>query len=189
MKKYTGIIYMYESPSGKYYIGQTTRPKSRKNEHASMSYNNSELPFHRAIRKYGFKNLKYSVLCTITCNSLENLKDILNNLEKYYIVQYNCKVPNGYNVSDETRRKMSLWQIGKKLSEETKRKISKSCTGKICKGRSCIKLSIDNVELAEYSRIIDAAKDNNISQSAISMAISGKKKTAGGYKWKYKEEF
>lgn len=111
MKKYTGIIYMYESPSGKYYIGQTTRPKSRKNE------------------------------------------------------------------------------IGKKLSEETKRKISKSCTGKICKGRSCIKLSIDNVELAEYSRIIDAAKDNNISQSAISMAISGKKKTAGGYKWKYKEEF
>lgn len=30
MKKYTGIIYMYESPSGKYYIGQTTRPKSRK---------------------------------------------------------------------------------------------------------------------------------------------------------------
>lgn len=218
MKKYTGIIYMYESPSGKYYIGQTTRPKSRKNEHAGMSYNNSELPFHRAIRKYGFKNLKYSVLCTITCNSLENLKDILNNLEKYYIVQYNCKVPNGYNVSDggegnlgiilssesrkkmsiarqghkvsnETRRKMSLWQIGKKLSEETKRKISKSCTGKICKGRSCIKLSIDNVELAEYSRIIDAAKDNNISQSAISMAISGKKKTAGGYKWKYKEEF
>lgn len=42
MKKYTGIIYMYESPSGKYYIEQTTRPKSRKNEHASMSYNNSE---------------------------------------------------------------------------------------------------------------------------------------------------
>lgn len=95
----------------------------------------------------------------------------------------------GHKVSNETRRKMSLWQIGKKLSEETKRKISKSCTGKICKGRSCIKLSIDNVELAEYSRIIDAAKDNNISQSAISMAISGKKKTAGGYKWKYKEEF
>lgn len=172
MKKYTGIIYMYESPSGKYYIGQTTRPKSRKNEHASMSYNNSELPFHRAIRKYGFKNLKYSVLCTITCNSLENLKDILNNLEKYYIVQYNCKVPNGYNVSDGGEGNLS-----------------KSCTGKICKGRSCIKLSIDNVELAEYSRIIDAAKDNNISQSAISMAISGKKKTAGGYKWKYKEEF
>lgn len=114
-------------------------------------------------------------MCTVTCNSLE----------KYYIVRYNCKVPNGYNVSDETGRKMSLWQIGKKLSEETKRKTSESCTGKI----SCIKLSIDNVGLAEYSRIIDAAKDNDISQSAVSMAISGKKKTAGGYKWKYKEEF
>lgn len=140
-------------------------------------------------------------MCTITCNSLENLKDILNNLEKYYIVQYNCKVPNGYNVSDggegnlgiilssESRKKMSIARQGHKVSNETRRKISKSCTGKICKGRSCIKLSIDNVELAEYSRIIDAAKDNNISQSAISMAISGKKKTAGGYKWKYKEEF
>lgn len=100
MKKYTGIIYMYESPSGKYYIGQTTRPKSRKNEHASMSYN-SELPFHRAIRKYGFKNLKYSVLCTITCNSLENLKDILNNLEKYYIVQYKGNL--GIILSSESR--------------------------------------------------------------------------------------
>ena len=56
-------------------------------------------------------------------------------------------------------------------------------------GKYYIGQTIDNVELAEYSRIIDAAKDNNVSQSAISMAISGKKKTAGGYKWKYKEEF
>lgn len=33
IKGFSGIIYMYKSPSGKYYIGQTIRPKFRKNEH------------------------------------------------------------------------------------------------------------------------------------------------------------
>lgn len=33
LKRFNGIIHMYESPSGKYYIGQTIRPEFRKNEH------------------------------------------------------------------------------------------------------------------------------------------------------------
>lgn len=65
LKRFSGIIYMYKSPSGKYYIGQTTRPKFRKNEHVSRAFNGSELPFHRAIRKYGIDSFEYSILCRV----------------------------------------------------------------------------------------------------------------------------
>lgn len=79
LKRFSGIIYMYKSPSGKYYIGQTTRPK---------------------FRKYGMDSFEYSILCRITCSNTETLSEILDNLEQYYIVKYNSKVPTGYNASD-----------------------------------------------------------------------------------------
>lgn len=81
LKRFSGIIYMYKSPSGKYYIGQTIRPKFRKNEHVSRAFNGSELPFHRAIRKYGIDSFEYSILCRITCSNTKTLSEILNNLE------------------------------------------------------------------------------------------------------------
>lgn len=217
LKRFSGIIYLYKSPSDKCYIGQTTRPKSRKNEHISRALNGSELPFHRAIRKYGIDSFEYSVLCQITCSDIKILSEILDNLEQYYIAEYKSKTPTGYNASDggegnlgvilssqtrvnmsnakighavsnETRKKMSLWQVGKKLSENTKKKISESHIGKSHDGKPCIKMSLIGEELKEYPKVIDAARDNNINQSAISSVLSGKRETAGGYKWKYKEE-
>lgn len=217
IKGFSGIIYMYKSPSGKYYIGQTIRPKFRKNEHVSRAFNGSELPFHRAIRKYGMDSFEYSILCKITCSNTETLSEILNNLEQYYITKYNSKVPTGYNVteggegnlgivlSEETKYKMSLskvghkcstntkkkmseWQVGKKLSEDTKNKIRDSHVGKICNKRPCCQYTLDGEFISEYSSIKEAAEMNNINKVSISFVLSGKHKTAGGYIWKYKED-
>lgn len=217
LRGYTGIIYMYKSPSEKYYIGQTTRPNFRKNEHLSRALKGSELPFHRAIIKYGMGTFTYKVLVTITCADLVVLNDTLNHLERYYISLYNSKVPYGYNVTDggegiagakfsqETKDKMSLsklghscsqntkekmgkWQIGKRLSENTKAKISASHKGKICNSRVCCKYNLDGEFISEYSSIKEAAEMNNINKVSISLVLSGKHKTAGGYIWKYKEE-
>lgn len=217
IKGFSGIIYMYKSPSGKYYIGQTIRPKFRKNEHVSRAFNGSELPFHRAIRKYGMDSFEYSILCKITCSNTETLSEILNNLEQYYITKYNSKVPTGYNVteggegnlgivlSEETKYKMSLskvghkcstntkkkmseWQVGKKLSEDTKNKIRDSHVGKICNKRPCCQYTLDGEFISEYSSIKEAAEMNNINKVSISLVLSGKHKTAGGYIWKYKED-
>ena len=217
LKGFSGIIYMYKSPSGKYYIGQTIRPNFRKNEHVSRAFNGSELPFHRAIRKYGMDSFVYSILCKITCSNTETLSEILNNLEQYYITKYNSKVPTGYNVteacegnlgivlSEETKYKMSLskvghkcstntkkkmseWQVGKKLSEDTKNKIRDSHVGKICNKRPCCQYTLDGEFISEYSSIKEAAEMNNINKVSISLVLSGKHKTAGGYTWKYKED-
>lgn len=217
IKGFSGIIYMYKSPSGKYYIGQTIRPKFRKNEHVSRAFNGSELPFHRAIRKYRMDSFEYSILCKITCSNTETLSEILNNLEQYYITKYNSKVPTGYNVteggegnlgivlSEETKYKMSLskvghkcstntkkkmseWQVGKKLSEDTKNKIRDSHVGKICNKRPCCQYTLDGEFISEYSSIKEAAEMNNINKVSISLVLSGKHKTAGGYTWKYKED-
>lgn len=217
LKRFSGIIYMYKSPSGKYYIGQTTRPKFRKNEHVSRAFNGSELPFHRAIRKYGMDSFEYSILCRITCSNTETLSEILDNLEQYYIVKYNSKVPTGYNASDggegnlgvilssetrakmskakkghkvseETREKMSGWQIGKKLTERTKEKISKALKGRTRRGRPCVQISPTGEVVGEYEKIKEASLKTGISKVSISLALSNKERTAGGFKWKYKEE-
>lgn len=217
LKRFNGIIYMYKSPSGKYYIGQTIRPKFRKNEHVSRAFNGSELPFHRAIRKYGIDSFEYSILCRITCSNTETLSEILSNLEQYYIIKYNSKVPTGYNVTEggegnlgivlseetkykmslskighkcsaNTKKKMSRWQVGKKLSEDTKNKIRDAHVGKICNKRPCCQYTLDGEFISEYSSIKEAAEMNNINKVSISFVLSGKHKTAGGYIWKYKED-
>lgn len=146
IKGFSGIIYMYKSPSGKYYIGQTIRPKFRKNEHVSRAFNGSELPFHRAIRKYGMDSFEYSILCKITCSNTET------------------------------------------LSEDTKNKIRDSHVGKICNKRPCCQYTLDGEFISEYSSIKEAAEMNNINKVSISLVLSGKHKTAGGYTWKYKED-
>lgn len=50
-----------------------------------------------------------------------------------------------------------------------------------------VKLQNDRV-IAGYKSIAEAARQNNISASSISSVLSGRKKSASGYKWKYKEE-
>ena len=39
-----------------------------------------------------------------------------------------------------------------------------------------------------YSSLTKAAKDNNITKSAISKVVNGQRKTAGGYTWAFREE-
>lgn len=200
LKRFSGIIYMYKSPSGKYYIGQTIRPKFRKNEHVSRAFNGSELPFHRAIRKYGIDSFEYTILCRITCSNTETLSEILNNLEQYYIIRYNSKVPTGYNASDggegnlgvvlssETRTKMSKAKKGHKVSEKTEEKISKALKGRTHKGRPCVQISPTGEIVGEYEKIKEASLKTGTSKVSISLALSNKERTAGGFKWKYKEE-
>ena len=124
--------------TNKVYIGKTIyKLKKRKRQHLCAAKSNSgNMLFHKAIRKYGEENFCWEVLDTVM------FSDLLLDLEKFYIIKYNCKQPNGYNltdggggvvgftVSDETRKKMSEARMGHKMSDETKRKLSKANMGK-----------------------------------------------------------
>ena len=96
---FIGIIYRFTNQiNNKQYIGQSINSKNERYNSHKSSYknkNSSEYnsPLHRAFRKYGFENFTYEILA-------KDISDIdtLNQLEIYYINQYNTLIPNGYNV-------------------------------------------------------------------------------------------
>ena len=156
-KKYT--VYMHVTPSGKRYIGITSRkPEYRWNHGNGYSKN---VHFFNAIKKYGWGNIDHIIVDS-------NLsKEDACELEKMLIRVHGTRDPGkGYNhsiggdggatgikrskesimkmiahrdystswakgkhFSEEHRRKISESNKGKKMSEESKRKMSKSHKG------------------------------------------------------------
>lgn len=134
-------VYVHTSPSGKMYVGQTgQKPEKRWRDdgagylHKNKSGEYKQPAFARAIIKYGWDNIGHEVVAS-------NLtKEEADNFEKLLIEKLNTRDQKyGYNLkeggscgslSEETRKKMSKSQTGKKLSEETRKKISESSMGK-----------------------------------------------------------
>lgn len=126
-----GIIYKATSKiSGKSYIGQTVDSVSiRMTHHKSRAKCGSDQVFHKAIRKYGWEDFEWTEIYTYVP------LDQLDNMETWSIANYNSLINNGYNCEpggnknkkllDETKRKISEKEKGKKLSEWHKNRISK----------------------------------------------------------------
>lgn len=92
-KKNKGFIYMYTSPSGKKYIGQTTQSLKQRAKNGGNGYKNCSV-FYKAIKKYGWKNFQVEIL-------EEAPIELLDEKEMEWIEFYNTFVPNGYNISSE----------------------------------------------------------------------------------------
>lgn len=56
-------------------------------------------------------------------------------------------------------------------------------------GKSIVQLTVDNKYIAEYEGLSSASSALNIDTSSICACCKGKQKTAGGYKWMYKEDW
>lgn len=123
-------VYKHTAPNGKVYIGVTGREPSERFMYGHGYRNN--IIFWRAIQKYGWTNITHEILY----DDLE--KDVAYDLEKEMIRKYDSTNPaKGYNcsiggkggtlgvhLSKKTRKKMSKSHTGKKMSEETKKKLS-----------------------------------------------------------------
>lgn len=202
MKK-VWTVYMHISPSGKKYIGITSQTLNQRWRNGN-GY--KKTAFFNSIIKYGWDNFENIVL-------YEKLskKDACEK-EKELIRKYNTRNRNyGYNVaiggecnmlgykhSKETRKKISIntskAQIGRKLSEETKRKIALAHTGmklsdeaKRKKSIYCSK-RIMCVETGEvFFNSLEAVKKMKLKHSCLltRSARDNNSKTAYGYHWKY----
>jgi len=92
-KKINGIVYKATSPSGNVYIGITiTSLKERKRIHLRSVKNDSNLPFHNAIRKYKIKNIKWEII------DKSETWEKLCELEIKYIDEFDS-YNNGYNLT------------------------------------------------------------------------------------------
>ena len=109
-------IYMFTNKlTGDIYVGQSAYLSERFKKYFSLSYIKSrdELRIHRALIKYGYSNFSITIL--EFCN-----KSDLNTREQYYFDTLNPQ----YNVL-----KTAGSSLGRKLTEETKAKISQALKG------------------------------------------------------------
>lgn len=124
----------------------------------------------------------------------------------------------GHKHSEETKRKISKavkgkntgkdhWSYGKKWTEQQRKEFSDKMKGKFegennpfygkkhtleskrKMSRPVVQLSKDGNFIAKHNSITEAADYNEMNKSHISCCCKGKRKTTGGYKWMYLEEY
>lgn len=123
------IIYkMTNKINGKIYIGQTCKSLRKRIRDHFNDFGKSYIKY--SLKKYGRDNFEVEIIDTASS------KEELNQKEIYWIKQYNCRIPNGYNIcaggegangyhhSEEVKNKMSLTRKGKKQSKELTEKIA-----------------------------------------------------------------
>ena len=94
----------------------------------------------------------------------------------------------GKHFSEEHKRKISESHIGITLSEEHKKKISEAQTGNHNRPQTqVLQYSKSGEFIAEYPSIKEAEKQTGCYQGSICNCCKGKRKSAGGFIWKYKK--
>lgn len=105
----------------------------------------------------------------------------------------------GTKATEETRQKMSEAHkgdknvfYGKKHSDASKQKMSEAKKGmydgaKNPNASKVLQYTTDGILLNEWETIKEASEQTKTNKTSISMCCSGKRKTAGGFVWKYKK--
>ena len=125
-----GIYKIENLITHKVYIGQSVDVKKRWTEHKHLLKNNKHDNqfLQNAWNKYGEENFKFCIV--EKCATRKQLNDRETYWKEYFDKQhgtYNLgRTGNAHNTSQETREKISLIQKGKKMSNESKRLISKN---------------------------------------------------------------
>lgn len=147
----TYTLYMHTSPSGKVYIGVTKRnPEYRWNN--GSGYKGNEY-FSRAICKYGWDSFQHDIIATnLSYEEAANMEiDLIAihdaaNREFGYNIEHGGKMCG--TVSEETKRKMSISCTGRKRSPEGRANMSishmgnQNRTGKKSSPENRLKMSI-----------------------------------------------
>ena len=204
--------------NNKKYVGQTIQPPHKRWIGHKLDSKNPKMVINIAMRKYGVDNFKFEVIDE-SASDRDELNDLEEFYVSFYDTfksdGYNCTSGGeGYVVSKEIKRKMSSRMkgvgnpfFGKSHSEETKREISKSCKGRKISDETRKKLSAahntttgilsssskkitqinkdTNEEIACWFSMGEIERELGIRQSNISSCCRGKEKSAGGFIWKY----
>ena len=122
-----GIYLIKNTINNKCYIGQSIRLRTRLQDHYSTAISRKcqnqkdRMILYKAIEKYGIDNFEYEILFSEDTKDFNNIKRVLDNLEKQYISEYNSYIPNGYNQTIGG----DAGVLGLKMNEQQKETISK----------------------------------------------------------------
>lgn len=181
------VSYIYKVTNlvnGKIYIGQSVDPIRRIKQHIDVRSKQGYL-LNYAVKKYGVENFLFEVIRS------EIPIEQINEIEIQCIREHNCKRPYGYNLtnggegtkgyahSQETRKKMSQAQFGKKLSDETKNKLRTFNVGKRLSEEHIHKIStakIGTQHSEETKKKISLVKQNMSEDTKKKMSESHKGK-------------
>lgn len=197
-------IYKITSPSNNVYIGQSRNIKRRWSEHFHKC-KVIKTVLQRSFIKYGVVEHKFEMVQELPFDISQKEMD---SYEQSYIDFYkflgftllNSKEAGCYGKhTDETKEKLRLLNTGKKLSDETKLKIGLKSKGNkhrlgqkvsmetmIKKSKPVLQYSKSGEFVCEFISAIEAQRKTGIFQTNISENCRGKRKSAGGFIWKFK---
>lgn len=142
----------------KQYVGSTVNKNTRWSRHKTTLNKNIHPNKHlqAAWNKYGTENFIFIIITKCEKKELLTLEQLyIDILKPEYNKQLIAGSPLGTKHSNETKAKMSAWQIGRKLSEETKLKQSKASKGKLKSIEHKQKLAIVNLGKKQSREIIE----------------------------------
>jgi group I intron endonuclease len=184
-------IYKITSPSGKIYIGQSINIVIRWKKYEILDCK-TQIKLYRSLKKYGYENHIFEIV-------EECFENHLNEREIYWGEYFNVLKENGLVLrlgksrgrwSEEIKQKMR-----KPKSEETKQKMRKpksksfpkSEEYKIKMSKPLLQYDLEGNFIKEWSSGTQVKQILKIHSSNIPACCQGKKKTVGGYIWRYKE--
>lgn len=164
MENYT--VYMHITPSGKRYIGITSKTAE---ERWRKGFGYYKQVFYKAIKKYGWNNIKHEILYTgLTKEEACKKEQILIRKFKTTNVKF------GYNRS--IGGEMSA--LGNRFDFDTLEAIS----------IPIIQYKTNGEFLKEWIGAMFVERELNYSHPSIAKCCKGKVKTAYGFIWKYKKD-
>lgn len=127
-----GIYLIVNHVNKKLYIGSSTNTEKRFKEHQYQLANNIHIntKLQNSYNKHGEECFGYAVLEECLLDNLLEREQFWLDYTKCYEKGCNilpCAGSNrGFKFSEESKAKMSAWQIGRKMSDEAKLKMSKT---------------------------------------------------------------
>ena len=199
-------VYLHIFPNGKVYVGITSKPPNKR--WGYLGHNYIKTGHHNimsnAIMKYGWDNIKHIVLCKTSEREAKILEIALIGYYKRKSISYNitdggdgtsglskipwnvgipCSLETRYKISKANKGKTGFWK-GKSLSDETRKKISKTRKLKGIKGT--IDTSIQTLLYSQDGNLINTFKSGaelarylNISSAYVNNCIKNNRLCRG----------
>ena len=190
----SGIYSITNIINNKTYYGSSTNCGRRWQEHKTALRHNKHHNIHlqRAWNLYGERSFKFQIVEKLSNDELPTVEQQYLDFTKivpvwcYNIAKETEHTNRGIKWSDESRQKLSISQTGRKLSEETKARMSTSAmgkntwtTGRPANNRDAVIYTFKNMVTNEiFTGIrLDFQKKYKLSQGSLGDIIRGERKS------------